>query len=609
MNKGICVPFTLLMFLLNFSLKAAELSNIEFQQVGDVSQLILTLDKPDVNAERFNVVEDKQVMLDLSDTSATERVMRAFDTSEFSGSVIFVTAYKKPNTKNDLRIAIQLRDNVRSILERSENNIILSVENRFGVFSQSKISQKETFMDKQLEGGLGEINIPKSTSLEDILENLTMSGRKKYVGKRISFNVKDLKVDDILKMIADASGFNVIITKDIKELPPLTLNLTNIPWDQALDTILNINKLIAKKNGSILLIDTLANETRDKKLENEARRLALKEERLVTKIFPISYASTKDLEKILTEYLTPKRGKVSEDVRTNSLIIKDTPETMEKIKKIIETLDTQTPQVLIESKVVEVAENYSQELGLKKGLVFGYDPIGSNGNTTSPVGVPEVTPGDNGGPGFSFSSSNTAEQASGFFGLAIAKYSRLTNLNFQLQLMESESKAKIITSPKVITQNKKKAVINTKETTSYAVQTGVGIDAVTTFEEIEAKLTLEVTPQITNEGSIVLDIKLLKEQFAERPYPAAPPNKLSRDIDTSVLVENGSTIVIGGIYAYENTQNYTGVPWLDKIPIVGWLFRTPYNPKTSKREMIIFLTPRIINQEEAGLESGIKEKG
>jgi type IV pilus assembly protein PilQ len=609
MNKGICLPFSLLMLLLNFPLKAAQLSNIEFQQVGDASQLILTLDKPDVNAERFNVVEDKQIMLDLSDTNATERVMRAFDTSEFSGSVIFVTAYKKPNTKNDLRIAIQLRDNVRSILERSENNIILSVENRFGVFSQSKISQKETYLDKKLEAGLGEINIPKSTSLEDILENLTMSGRKKYVGKRISFNVKDLKVDDILKMIADASGFNVIITKDIKELPPLTLNLTNIPWDQALDTILNINKLIAKKNGSILLIDTLANETRDKKLENEARRLALKEERLVTKIFPISYASTKDLEKILTEYLTPKRGKVSEDVRTNSLIIKDTPETMEKIKKIIETLDTQTPQVLIESKVVEVAENYSQELGLKKGLVFGYDPIGSNGNTPSPVGVPEVTPGDNGGPGFSFSSSNTAEQASGFFGLAIAKYSRLTNLNFQLQLMESESKAKIITSPKVITQNKKKAVINTKETTSYAVQTGVGIDAVTTFEEIEAKLTLEVTPQITNEGSIVLDIKLLKEQFAERPYPAAPPNKLSRDIDTSVLVENGSTIVIGGIYAYENTQNYTGVPWLDKIPIVGWLFRTPYNPKTSKREMIIFLTPRIINQEEAGLESGIKEKG
>lgn len=603
MNKGTFLSFTLSALLVNFSLNAAELSSIEFQQVGDISQLVLTLDKPDVNAERFNVTEDKQIILDLVDTQATERALRAFDTSEFSGSVVFVKSYKKPNTKNDLRIAIQLRDNARSILERDENKIILSIENRFGVFSQSKISQKESIADKKLEAGLGEINIPKSTNLEDILENLTLSGRKKYVGKRISFNVKDLMVDDILKMIADASGFNVIITKDIKELPPLTLNLTNIPWDQALDTILGINKLIAKKNGSILLIDTLANETRDKKIETEARSLALKEERLVTKIFPISYASTKDLEKILIEYLTPKRGKVSEDVRTNSLIIKDTPETMEKIKKIIETLDTQTPQVLIETKVVEVSENHSQELGLKEGLIFGYDPIGSNGNQTSPVGG-DLIPGDNGGPGFSFSTANV-DSAVGMFGLAIAKYSRLTNLKFQLELMESESKAKIITSPKVITQNKKKATINTKETTSYAVQTGVGIDAVVTYEEIEAKLTLEVTPQITNEGSIVLDIKLLKEQFAERPFPAAPPNKLTRDIDTSVLVENGSTIVIGGIYSYEYKQNYSGVPFLDEIPILGWLFRTPYNPATSKREMIIFLTPRIINQEEAGLKNNV----
>jgi len=603
MNKGTFLSFTLSLLLVNISLNAAELSSIEFQQVGDISQLVLTLDKPDVNADRFNITEDKQIMLDLVDTQATDRALRAFDTSEFSGSVVFVNAYKKPNTKNDLRIAVQLRDNARSIIERDENKIILSIENRFGVLSQSKISQKESFLDKKLEAGLGEINIPKSTNLEDILENLTLSGRKKYVGKRISFNVKDLMVDDILKMIADASGFNVIITKDIKELPPLTLNLTNIPWDQALDTILGINKLIAKKNGSILLIDTLANETRDKKIETEARKLALREERLVTKIFPISYAATKDLEKILTEYLTPKRGKVSEDVRTNSLIVKDTPETMEKIKKIIETLDTQTPQVLIETKVVEVSENHSQELGLKEGLIFGYDPIGSNGTGKSPVGG-DLVPGENGGPGFSFSTANV-DSATGLFGLAISKYSRLTNLKFQLELMESESKAKIITSPKVITQNKKKATINTKETTSYAVMTGVGQDAVTTYEEIEAKLTLEVTPQITNEGSIVLDVKLLKEQFGERPFPESPPNKLTRDIDTSVLVENGSTIVIGGIYSYESKQNYRGIPFLDEIPVIGWLFRTPYNPSTSKREMIIFLTPRIINQEEAGLKDNV----
>lgn len=601
MKKGF---FHFLFFLsLSLSLFAAELKNIEFQQKGEVSQLIMTFDRADVKANRFAIAEDKQIILELSDTLATERVIRAFDTSEFSGSIVFVTAYKKPNSQNDLRIALQLRDNVRSIIERDENKIILNVENRFGVFSQAKISSKESFEDKIKLGISDEVHVPKSEAIEDILENLTLSGRKKYVGKKISFNVKDLRVDDILKMIADASGFNIIITKDIKELPPLTLNLTNIPWDQALDTILGINKLVAKKNGAILLIDTLSNATRDKKLEVEARKLALKEERLVTKIFPISYAPTKDLTKILNEYLTPKRGKISEDVRTNSLIIKDTPEVMEKLKKIIATLDTQTPQVLIESKIVEVSEDHSRQLGLEKGVNFGYDPIGQTGSGKSTVGD-EAIPGTDAGPGFSFSSASIFN-AMTMLGLTVTQYGRLTNLDFQLQLMESEAKGKIISTPKVITQNKKKAKINTVDTTSYAVQTGTGDDATVTYEETEAKLTLEVTPQVTNEGAIILDIKMLKEQFSARPFPNAPPNKQARDIDTSVLVENGATIVIGGIYSYEHLESHQGIPVLKDLPILGWLFRTPYNPTTNKREMIIFLTPRIINQEEAGLQEEV----
>jgi type IV pilus assembly protein PilQ len=601
MKKGF---FRLLFFLsFPFTLFGAELTMIEFQQKGEVSQLILSLDRADVKASKFAIPEDKQIILELSDTLAKERVIRAFDTSEFSGSVVFVTAYKKPNSQNDLRIALQLRDNVRSLIERDENKIILNIENRFGVFSQAKISSKESFEDKVKLGISDEVHVPKSEAIEDILENLTLSGRKKYVGKKISFNVKDLKVDDILKMIADASGFNIIITKDIKELPPLTLNLTNIPWDQALDTILGINKLVAKKNGAILLIDTLANATRDKKLEVEARKLALKEERLVTKIFPISYAPTKDLIKILNEYVTPKRGKISEDVRTNSLIIKDTPEVMEKLRKIIETLDTQTPQVLIESKIVEVSEDHSKQLGLEKGVNFGYDPIGSVSGEKSPVGG-EIIPGTDAGPGFSFSSASIFN-AMTMLGLSVTQYKRLTNLDFQLQLMENESKGKIISTPKVITQNKKKAKINTVDTTSYAVQTGTGDDATVTYEETEAKLTLEVTPQVTNEGAIILDIKMLKEQFGARPFENAPPNKQARDIDTSVLVENGATIVIGGIYSYEFKENHQGIPVLKDIPVLGWLFRTSYNPQTNKREMIIFLTPRIINQEEAGLSEEV----
>ncbi|MDH5581074.1 MAG: type IV pilus secretin PilQ [Bdellovibrionales bacterium] len=604
MKKGF---FLLLLSLpFNLSLQAAELKSIEFEQKSEVSKLIFSLDRADVKSTRYHISEDKQIIIDFVDTIATQRVLRAFDTSEFSGSVVFVTGYKKPSSKNDLRIAIQLRDNVRSYTERKDNKVILNIENRFGVFSKADMERNVSREDLQQEAIATNINVPKSTRLEDILENLTLSGRKKYVGRKVSFNVKSVAVADILKMIADASGFNIILHKDISELPPLTLNLTNVPWDQALDTIMDLNKLVAMKNGIILSINTLKNATEDAKKTEASRRAALRQERLVTKVFPLSYSTTKDLKKILSDYITKDRGKISEDERTNSLIVKDTPEVIERTKKIIEALDTQTPQVLIQSKIVEVTEIYAKEIGLQQGISFGYDPIGGLGGEPSQgIGTPNE-PGtgktSDGGPGFSFSTApSIGDNARSLFGLSISRFSRLFDLNFTLQLMESESKGKIISSPKVITQNKKAAVISTKDTKSFQVTNGSGDQAQTSFQEVEANLKLEVTPQVTNEGSINLDINLSKEQFGARPSDAAPPEKQSREIKTKVLVDNGSTIVIGGIYAFEKRESHSGIPFLKDLPLVGWLFRTLHNPATSKNEMIIFLTPRIINQEEAGL--------
>ena len=155
-----------------------------------------------------------------------------------------------------------------------------------------------------------------------------------------------------------------------------------------------------QKNGIILLVTTLATATKDKKIEIDAKRVAKKEERLVAKVFPISYAKTTDLNKIIKEYLTPKRGKTSEDKRTNSIIVKDTPEVIEKIRKIIQVLDTQTPQVLIESKIIEVTESYAKEIGLREGLGFGYDPVGTAADD---------------GPGFSFSTAPDAANRSQIF--------------------------------------------------------------------------------------------------------------------------------------------------------------------------------------------------
>jgi len=571
-----------------------KLSGIKFFQDGELSKLEFEFDRSVEDVKKFHVIEDKQIILELKNTEATDRVMRAFDTSEFSGSIVFVSAYKKANAYNDLRVVVQLRDNVRSILQRQNNKMFLIMENRFGVFSKREVDEQKIAGAERLdEEEMSDLHVPKSASINDILENLTLSGKKKYIGSRFSFNVKDMPAEDLLKMIADASGFNIITDPAIKALAPMTLKLTNVPWDHSLDLIMDLNNLVARKKGSILFITTGIKAAEEESEKIKAKAAAQSQEPLVTKIFPISYAQLADIQKITNEYLTPTRGKISPDERTNSLIVKDTAEVIEKLVKIIDALDTQTPQVLIESKLVEIEERYAKEIGLRNGVNWSYDPIKSMDKVS------------NLGPGFSLSSAPV--EGGALLGLEVGIFGRVEKLKFNLQLMESESKGKIISSPKIITQNKKKATITETEEKPYA-QT-VSTDAGTTqgWASVTADLKLDVTPQVTNEGSIVMQIDIEKGSFGAAPAAGAMPPSTKRKISTNVLVDNGSTIVIGGVYTFSTNEAHSGIPFLKDLPLVGWLFRTLYNPTTSKKEMIIFLTPRIINQEEAGLIEGNKE--
>jgi type IV pilus assembly protein PilQ len=602
MKKGFFLSVLICAFNLASALYAAEMKAINFTQKGEISELEFILDTNEIQAAKFQVKEDKQIIVDLSNTKASERVMRAFDTSQFSGGVVFVKAYKKPKSENDIRVAIQLRDNVRSVLVRKPNRIILQIENRYGVFSQKKVEDNQSIKDKVSDipvSTIDKLNIPKSDSIEDILENVILSGRKKYIGKKISMNLKSVKPDEILKMIADTSGFNIIVTEDVKKLEPISLNLNDIAWDQALDTVLEMNKLVAKKNGMILLVTSYENAAKELEREKKVKESMIEQEPLLTKVFPISYAKISDLMGILSEYSsekigsTPpvKRGKISLDARTNSLIIKDTAAVIERMKKIVELLDSQTPQVLIESKIVEVSERYSKEIGLDQGLGFGYDPFSAS-----------ALAGTNAG---SFSFSTAPDSSKSLFGLSISRFNKLINLDFKLKLMESESKGKIISSPKVITKNNVAASITQNESSYYpetsSTVTAAGTTNAISWKAQSSNLALNVTPQVTNEGSISLDVSVTKDSLNPASQPGAPADEVKRAVKTQVLVDNGATVVIGGIYSYAQSENHSGVPFLKDIPLVGWLFRTKYNPGTVKKELIIFLTPRIINQEEAGL--------
>ncbi|MCK5072191.1 MAG: type IV pilus secretin PilQ [Bacteriovoracaceae bacterium] len=573
-----------------------QLLGINFYQDGELSNLELQFDREGINAGKFHVVEDKQIIVEMKDVYSSKRVMRAFDTSEFSGSVVFVSSYKCPENPNNIRVAIQLRDNVRSALKRHGTKLILSMENRFGVFSRKQVKDQKVQVekDKADEEVAVDINVPKSKAVQDILDNLTLSGKKKYVGSRLSFSVQDMDVNDMLEMMADASGFNIITTPHINGLEPMTLKLTNVPWDEALDLIMELNHLVARKKGQILLITTAKNAAKEEAEKLLIKKAAMNQEALVTKIFPISYADLADIQKVINEYLTPGRGKISPDSRTNSLIVRDTAEIIDKIIKIVEALDTQTPQVLIEAKIVEVWEVFSREIGLVDGVNWGYDPI-------MKVDPENNSAGSSADSGFTFSTAPSTRDGRFMYGVSIAQFGRVKNLNFKLQLMEQESKGKIITSPKVITQNKKKAVIETEESVSFTEIMDDEGTMTTGYKWAKAKIKLEVTPQVTNEGSIVMKVVLDKDSFGERPTAEAPPDITTRKVTTNVLVENGSTIVIGGMYSYSTSETHAGIPFLKDLPIVGWLFRTFYNPNFNKKEMVIFITPRIINQEEAGL--------
>jgi len=600
---------------------AQRVLSVNFFQEGEVSKLAIETDKP-VSAERFHIKDDKQIILDLKNVKIDPKLLRGIDTSEFDGATVYVSGYPRPGAKDDLRFAVQLRDNVRSLLETSGNRIVLNIENRFGVFPRSRVEQTEASSaplsvvaaDAAGTGG-ARINVPRSTGLEDILENLTLSGPKKYVGKRISLNVKDIPLKDLLGMIADTSGFNIIIDAAADKVPPLTLSLTNIPWDQALDTVMALSKLVATKNANILTITTLDQATLESEARARAEQLKIGLEPLVTKIFPINYAEIPSLTTIIMDYLSrepmqtppggvgapatlgPVRGTLQSDMRTNSLVVRDTADSIERIRKIIEVLDTQTPQILIEAKVVEASEGQSKRIGLTNGIAFGYDPLR---NTSALVPA---------GPGFSFSSAGRAANDGSLaprgggqtFGFNITGFKRLANLSMALELMESQSKARIVTAPKVITQNKKPATITSTETANFQVIQTTAAGTITTFQQLPVSLNLSVTPQVTNEGSINLDVSLTSGAFGPQENAAVPPTTVVRALRTNVLVDNGSTVVLGGLYKTTHGESHQGIPYLKDLPLVGWLFRTPHNPTTSRSELLVFLTPRIINQEEAGM--------
>ena len=443
----------------------------------------------------------------------------------------------------------------------------------------------------------------------------------KYNGKPISLNFQDVPVRTVLQLIADFNNFNLVTTDTVRG--NITIRLDSVPWEQALETILRVKGLDKRLDGNILLV-AQAKELAD--LEEQKLQGQKKVEELaplVTEYVQVNYAKASEIAALLVASsdsnkegngrILTNRGSVSVDQRTNTLIVKDTAETIDKIQDLVQKLDIPVKQVTIEARIVTIDDTVSEELGVNWSLSknnmnqhnFPQSSTPTAGNTTlDPYGMKDAdnlywdlnggtrsdgTSVNNHGHWMSQTAFDTVKNG---FGISIGKIWDNILVDMYLSALETENKAEVISSPRVTTANQKEALIEQGVDVPTEVSTSSGA---TSTEWKKAVLSLKVTPQITPDNRIILDLVVTQDTLGEEVSTGNGRERSinTQRVETQVLVENGETIVLGGIYQQELTKRVSKVPLLGDIPYLGALFRYT-NDSNRKKELLVFVTPKIV---------------
>ncbi|HLC17036.1 MAG TPA: type IV pilus secretin PilQ [Thermodesulfovibrionia bacterium] len=425
---------------------------------------------------------------------------------------------------------------------------------------------------------------------------------KEYVGKLISLDFQDAELVHIFRLLSDVSGYNIIVHPEVKGKVP-TLKLINIPWDQAMDVILKNYGLDKQVNGNIIRIaynSVFAKEFDEKVKAQEAQKKA---EPLISKVFRISYADVKQIYEETKKSLS-ERGYMSMDERTKTLIVNDIPAFVEKIEQILETMDIQIPQVLIEARIVQVDRSFQKTFGIQWGVLRGSDgghDINPNRRFLSGGGVPgnNLTEWD---PEPALSEDGRipllvglpAAAANSGIQFGFLSGSLLFGLDARLTALENANRAKILSTPKVLTTDNKEAELKQGLKVPYPVQSEDGVS--TAFADVTTTLT--VTPHITPDGAILLDLETKKSDLLgfDNLGLVSAPRISDNSVTTQVLIRNGDTVVIGGMYKEDESFNEGRTPMFHKIPIIGEFLFKNRNRLATESEILFFITPRIVRE-------------
>lgn len=440
-----------------------------------------------------------------------------------------------------------------------------------------------------------------------------------YTGKKISLDFQDADIKNVLRLIAEVSGFNLITSDEVQG--KVTVKLLNVPWDQALDIILKTKGLGEVREGTIIRVAPIAALTKEKEDEGKRRAAEASAEPLVTRLVTLNFSRVKEVEPTLKKSLS-SRGQIEKDERTNTLIIRDIAKNAESAAELAKTLDKPTPQVLIEARIVEVSTNYLKELGIQWGGHYVRDAAHGNafpyrfpnslgvgaGTTTgtaesstiptSPlVGARANVAGSTSGtatntPGNAFAVNLPAGVglgAGGSIGFAIGSIANIMSLDIILSALENSGKLKILSNPKVATLDNKEATIKSGRKIPYATVSAAG----TSVQFIDAVLELKVTPHITDDKYVDMKVVATKNEADFGFQVLGTPSIVIKEAQTQLLVRDGDTIVLGGVFKSTESDSKAGLPWLSDIPVLGWLFKKEVAKKDNE-ELLIFITPRVL---------------
>ena len=430
---------------------------------------------------------------------------------------------------------------------------------------------------------------PKSDQPSDIGG---LGGPERFTGKRISLDFQDAEISSVLRLIADVSGLNMVVGEAVKS--KVTLKLLNVPWDQALDLILKLNNLGQIREGNILWIDTLANITRLRDDAAKAKEATLKAEELVTRIIYLNYSDAAKSIDVAKSNLSP-RGEIKVDSRTNALVVRDIPDSVARVERIIHDLDQRTPQVQIEARIVQANKNFARGLGIQWGISsIARGNIGSSPLTVN-VGASGATVGTQANDFF----VNLPASASGVsvpgstIGLLVGRLMGTTGtLDLRLSAGEALGQTKVISAPKIITLDNKPAKLEQGSQVPFATTSLQGTQ--TTF--VDATLSLNVTPHVIPHASTVrLEIKVTKNSIGTTTTATAGPTIDKKEATTEILLRDGETTVLGGIFEETRSDTIQGVPWFNRIPFLGWLFKNE-GVSVIQTELLVFVTPTIVKE-------------